>query len=125
MSMPTSVPDWTAAQTAGRRSRPSVQAARIGLALCLAGLAAATSAHESLDHDHIWQLRESGAILPMAEVLARVGAMVAGDLLEAELEHTPTGYRYKLELLLPAGLVETLYLDAVTGAVLQRATVSP
>lgn len=83
----------------------------------LAGLMAfgQTGLGDHLDHDDVKRLRESGRILPMAEVMRRAFRIQPGQLLEAELEREQGRYRYEITILDAAGEVHRLMLDAASG----------
>jgi uncharacterized membrane protein YkoI len=84
----------------------------LALALLLAG-----AAHGD-DHARARALVASGQALPLAEILARLPADLAGQLLEAELEEEHGRPVYELEWLTPDGRVLELEVDARDGRVL-------
>lgn len=92
--------------------------ATTGLGLLLA--MGSPQASERLDHDEIKQLRETGAILPMEQVMAGAQSVQPGQLVEAELERKDGAYRYEIEILAADGTIHKLYLDAATGDVIKR-----
>jgi uncharacterized membrane protein YkoI len=69
----------------------------------------------SEDHDEVRALRGEGAILPLAELLARP-ELQGQRVLEAELEREDGRLVYELELLDEAGRVRERYFDATSGA---------
>lgn len=92
--------------------------ATTGLGLLLA--IGSPLASERLDHDEIKQLRETGAILPMEQVMASAESVQPGQPVEAELEREGGAYRYEISILAVDGTVHKLYLDAATGDVIKR-----
>ena len=88
----------------------------MGLALIL--IASGARAGESLDHDEIKRLRETGEILSMVEVMRRAAGVQPGQLLEAELEREDGAYVYEIKILAPDGSLHELYLDAATAEIL-------
>ena len=77
-------------------------------------------ASERLDHDEIKQLRETGQILPMEQVMGSAQAEQPGQLVEAELEREDGAYRYEIKILAADGTIHKLSLDAATAAVIKR-----
>ncbi|MBE0510770.1 MAG: PepSY domain-containing protein [Chromatiales bacterium] len=88
----------------------------------LAGLLLAGSAFASdkLNHNEIYQLRESGQIMSMEEVLKHARSIQPGQLIEAELEHEKGSYVYELKIIDAEGRLHKLELDAQSGDVLKR-----
>jgi uncharacterized membrane protein YkoI len=77
-------------------------------------------AGDRLDHDEIKQLRETGQILPMGDVMTSAQTVQPGQLVEAELEREDGVYLYEIKILSADGTVHKLYLDAATGEVIKR-----
>lgn len=92
--------------------------ATTGLGLLLA--MGSPLAGERLDHDEIKQLRETGQILPMEQVMGSAQAEQPGQLVEAELEREDDAYRYEIKILAADGAIHTLYLDAATAEIIKR-----
>ena len=67
------------------------------------------------DHERVRAAREAGRILPLAELLARVGTEHPGEVLEVELEEMPGRLVYEIKLLRPGGRLAELLYDAATG----------
>ena len=67
------------------------------------------------DHERVRAAREAGRILPLAELLARVGAEHRGEVLEVELEDVHGRLVYEIKLLRPGGRLAELLYDAATG----------
>ena len=81
------------------------------------GLLLAGAVHGD-DHARARALVASGQALPLAEILARLPADLAGQLLEAELEEEHGRPVYELDWLTPDGRVLELEVDARDGTVL-------
>lgn len=75
-----------------------------------------------LRHNEVYQLRESGRIMAMEDILAHARKAQAGHLIEAELEREDGRYVYELKILDAQGGVHELELDAASGEVLKRKT---
>jgi len=93
------------------------------LAVLMAALSAPTVsvARERDDHERARQAVESGQILPLKAILARVDREApGGEVLEVELEQQDRGaWVYELKVLQPGGVLTKLKLDARTGALLK------
>ena len=98
--------------------RPRLTA--IAVAVGLLSVTGGVFAGDRLDHDEIKQLRETGQILPMGEVMASAQTVQPGQLVEAELEREDGDYLYEIKILAADGTVHKLELDAATGEVLKR-----
>ncbi|MFO7602208.1 MAG: PepSY domain-containing protein [Gammaproteobacteria bacterium] len=92
----------------------------------LAALLATGSAFASdkLNHNEIFQLRESGQIMSMESVLQQAHTIQPGQLIEAELEREKGRYVYELKIIDTDGRLHKLELDAQSGEVLKRKTKS-
>ncbi|MDT8385863.1 MAG: PepSY domain-containing protein [Gammaproteobacteria bacterium] len=77
-------------------------------------------ASDKLNHNEIYQLRESGQILSMETVLKQASTIQPGQLIEAELEREKGGYVYELKIIDVDGRMHKLELDARSGEVLKR-----
>ena len=108
-------------------ARRSVAAAIAGLAvatLAATGLQPAT-AHASDDRaraSEVRQLRESGKILPMEDILARGRAAQPGQVVEVELDRERGSYVYEGKIIDDADRVHKLEIDAASGEILRRKT---
>jgi uncharacterized membrane protein YkoI len=71
------------------------------------------------DHDRARQAVESGQVMPLKALLARVEREHPGQVLEVELEQDDGVWRYEIKLLQPGGVLNKLKLDARTGAVVK------
>ena len=67
------------------------------------------------DHDLAKQLRESGDILPLEQLLKIVQTYHPGRLIEIELEKKYSYFIYEVEILDKNGQVWEMKLDAKTG----------
>ncbi|MFP5411850.1 MAG: PepSY domain-containing protein [Gammaproteobacteria bacterium] len=87
-----------------------------------AGLIAAlpASADSGLRQDEVRQLRESGKILSMEDILGRARQAQPGQVVEVELERENGRYVYEVKLIDTGNKVHKLELDAGTGEVLRR-----
>jgi uncharacterized membrane protein YkoI len=85
-------------------------------AIALLAGAAVVRADENDDHERVRAAREAGRVLPLAGLLARVGAEHPGaEVLEVELEEEHGRLVYEIKLLRPGGRLTELYYDAATG----------
>lgn len=87
-------------------------------AMALLGPATVT-ARERDDHDRARQAVESGQVLPLKAILARVEREHPGEVLEVELEQDDGVWLYEIKLLQAGGVLNKLKLDARTGAVVK------
>lgn len=86
--------------------------------LALVLVAASASAGE-VSHQRALELRQSGELIPFAEIVAIVEARYPGlSMLEVELEEDDNRYIYELEILTPNGQVRELEVDARRGDIL-------
>lgn len=75
-----------------------------------------------MNHNEIFELRQSGQILSMEDVLQQARAIQPGQLIEAELEREDGSYVYELKIIDEQGRLHKLELDAKTGEVLKHRT---
>jgi uncharacterized membrane protein YkoI len=66
------------------------------------------------------RLTESGAILPLEDLMPTIQAQQSGRILELELEHEEGRYLYEIEILDEQGAVWEFKVDATTGEILER-----
>ncbi len=72
------------------------------------------------DHDRARSLHESGVIVPLEEVVAKVQASYPDSkVLEAKLKGKAPGLVYEIEIVDKAGVVRELYFDARNGVLLR------
>lgn len=96
--------------------KPLLAPTLCALALCLA----AVQAHADSDQDRARAAVQSGQVLPLSVVLARLERELPGQVLEVELEQEDGRWVYEVKLLQAGGRLMKLELDAGTGAVLKR-----
>jgi uncharacterized membrane protein YkoI len=78
-------------------------------------LAAPARSDDDDDHERVRAARQAGRVLPLAQLLARVEAKHAGEVLEVELEDGHGRLVYEIKLLRPGGRLAELHYDAATG----------
>lgn len=94
------------------------------LALSL-GLGLAPAAHarhgedDDVGHEAARRLLESGRILSLEAILAKIGDRVPGTLIETKLENEKGRILYDLKFLRPDGRVQEIEVDAATGDILK------
>jgi uncharacterized membrane protein YkoI len=71
------------------------------------------------DHETARRLRGEGTILPLQEILKRIGRLYHAQVLEVELDDEEGRYVYEIELLSPRGRVWKFKFDAHTGDMLE------
>ena len=89
-----------------------------GLLACALGLGAGVQAGDDADHDLARQALESGQVLPLATVLAKLAHEAPGQVLKVEFEREDGRFIYEIRLLQNDGRVAKLKVDAVDGRVL-------
>lgn len=72
-----------------------------------------------LKADEVWELKQSGKIMPLEDVIKQVRRDYPGRIIEIELEDEDGRYIYELELVDENGVVWELDVDAKTGQVLK------
>lgn len=96
------------------------QSARTALlALCLATLPAAAVQARDGDHDRALRAVQAGEVLPLPQVLERVGRTHPGQVMEVELEREDGRWVYEIRVLQADGRLARLELDARTGELLR------
>lgn len=93
--------------------------AALGLAMLL-GLAVVPARADDDDHDRARAAVVAGQVLPLNEVLQRVGRQHPGQVLEVELEQKDGRWIYELKLLQARGGLLKLDVDARDGQVLRQ-----
>jgi uncharacterized membrane protein YkoI len=73
------------------------------------------AAHGGRDFHEARRLIETGAILPLERIFAKVYSQYHGRILEVELERDIRGYVYEIEMLDDDGIVRELMFDAVSA----------
>ncbi|HKK15344.1 MAG TPA: PepSY domain-containing protein [Gammaproteobacteria bacterium] len=69
--------------------------------------------------DEAMQLKESGQILPLRDVIEQVNRDYPGRIIEVELEEEDGLYIYEMEIVNEEGVVTELDIDASDGKVLK------
>ena len=85
-------------------------------------VASPASSAKRVRHQDVRQLRESGKILPMEEILGRARAAQPGQIVEVELEREDGRYVYEVKVIDDADRMHRLELDAGSGEVLRHKT---
>lgn len=76
--------------------------------------------HERGDHDRARQAVESGQIVPLKTILARVERDFPGQVLEVELERRGTRWIYEIKVMQAGGVLRKLKFDGRDGTPLAR-----
>ena len=95
-------------------------AAAAALAATLLFSNGVAGADSSLRQNEVRQLRESGKILPMEEILTRVHKLQPGQVVEIELDREKGSYVYQVKVIDDKDKIHKLELDAGSGEVLRR-----
>jgi uncharacterized membrane protein YkoI len=74
---------------------------------------------DEIGHETAKELLDSGRILPLETILAKVLERVPGKLLETKLEYDDGRIMYDLKILRPEGRVQEVEVDAATGEILK------
>ena len=86
---------------------------RAFLVIFLSGMTSIASADD--DYIEARQLLDSGKILPLETILAKVRQRFPGKFLEVDLEKEDWKIIYEIEILDNNGMVNKIYIDATTG----------
>jgi uncharacterized membrane protein YkoI len=92
-------------------------AAAILLALGTASVATRAGADEA---EQARALTDSGAILPLEQILEKTKREFPGRVIEIELDKENDRHVYELEIVDPEGKVWELEIDAATGELLEK-----
>ena len=91
---------------------------RASLAAAAIALAMTASAHaDDIGHQEARRLVQEGRILPLTEIVERIGREVPGQVLEVELDEEHGAYVYELKILRPDGKVQEMEIDAASGTI--------
>lgn len=71
------------------------------------------------DHEKALELKESGDILPLEQILPGARAIHPGKVIETELDHRRGRYIYEIEILDSGGQVWEMKYDAHTGGLIK------
>jgi uncharacterized membrane protein YkoI len=88
----------------------------VALALCLGAQLPALA--KDIGHEEATSLAKEGRILPLAEIMKKVGVEAPGEVIEVELELEHGAYVYELKILSPDGRRQDFEVDAATGDIL-------
>jgi hypothetical protein len=80
------------------------------------------AASDKGDHERARQALQSGQVMPLAKVLARIEGEHPGQVLEVELESHDRQWHYEIKILQPDGRLSKLKVDARTGVLVQQKT---
>jgi len=72
-----------------------------------------------LDAQEARELKQSGQIMPLEQLITRVNKDYPGQIIEIELDEEKDRYVYDIELVDEEGVVIELKIDASTGEVLR------
>lgn len=89
------------------------------IVLCLATLPAVAVHARDGDHDRALRAVQAGEVLPLPQVLERVGRTHPGQVMEVELEREDGRWVYEIRVLQADGRLARLELDARTGELLR------
>jgi uncharacterized membrane protein YkoI len=114
--------EWTGSMTMKAIGTTPIIASAIATAVAAVALfsTGAASADSRLRQNEVRQLRESGKILPMEDILARVRNLQPGQVVEIELDHEKGAYVYEVKVIDDKDKIHKLELDAGNGEVLRR-----
>jgi uncharacterized membrane protein YkoI len=90
--------------------------------LLAAGMALATMSGtraDDDDHDVAKRALEQGRVLPLADIIAKIGPQVPGKVIEVELDDDDGMLLYDLKVLSPQGRLQEIEVDAATGKILK------
>ena len=93
----------------------------LALALSLAVLGGPARADDD-DHNLARDALKADAVMPLAQILARVETQLKARVIKVEFEDHNGGYRYEFELIDPQGRISEVTVDARTGKVLGAET---
>ena len=82
-------------------------------------MAAVRADDEDIGHEAARRLVESGRILSLDAILAKLSSLVPGKLIETELEYDDGRIMYDLKILRPNGQVQEVEIDAATGEIMK------
>ena len=80
------------------------------------GSAFTVGARDYLDHAHVKQLKDEGAIVPLGQLVADMQATLEARLVDAYLYRTKAGYMYVLDFVDPEKQVWVARYNAQTGS---------
>jgi uncharacterized membrane protein YkoI len=74
----------------------------------------------SEDHEHAYRLREQSEILPLEQIIGRLGLAPDDRILEVETEFEKDKRIYEIEYVTGEGRILEIEVDARTGDILER-----
>jgi hypothetical protein len=92
----------------------------IGIALCAMATLFATPARADHDHDRALLAVERGEAAPLAEILARVGPELGGEIVGVSFERKSGRWVYEFRVIAPAGQMMDVHVDAAIAQVIKR-----
>ena len=95
----------------------SLAASLAALAVCLFATGPAAAGGDRRDQDEARAAVESGAILPLETILARLKGRLPGEIVNVKLERERGIWLYEFRVVEPQGRVREIAVDAATGAV--------
>lgn len=91
------------------------------IAILLAlGTASVDIRAEASEAEQVRALTDSGAILPLEQILEKARQDFPGRVIEIELDREDGRHIYELEIVDPEGRVWELEMDAATGELLEK-----
>jgi uncharacterized membrane protein YkoI len=77
-------------------------------------------AEEASDQDAARAAVESGAILPLETILARLKGRLPGEIVKVKLEREHGGWVYEFRMIDPQGRWREIAVDAATGGLTKK-----
>jgi uncharacterized membrane protein YkoI len=77
-------------------------------------------AGEDGEHDSARRAVERGEALPLAEILARVGGDLGGEITRVSFKREHGAWVYEFKVVEPSGRLVEVYVDAADGRILER-----
>ncbi|XSG80911.1 MAG: PepSY domain-containing protein [Methyloligella sp. ZOD6] len=72
------------------------------------------------DHEFARKAVEQGLVRPLAEIAAKVGEEIPGEIIEVELDREDGVYVYEFKILTEGGRLQEIEVDANTAEILDR-----
>ncbi|MCU0893885.1 MAG: PepSY domain-containing protein [Rhodospirillales bacterium] len=95
---------------------------RIGLCAAATLTIPVAFSGEDGEHDNARGAVERGEALPLAEILARVGGDLGGEITRMSFEREHGAWVYEFKVVEPSGRLVEVYVDAANGRILERET---
>jgi len=105
-----------------RRTLGALAPILLAAALAVASPPASADDHryeDDDDHERARAALQEGAVLPLADILARLGRQVGGRVIAIEIERDDGRWVYEITAVTPSGRVRELAVDAATARVLE------